>query len=176
MKKFLFIAVLALFGAGQMKAQEETTTSPDRGGDLYFNFNDDAIGFGLGFDMGKHWHLIFKGETYSAHGYESDAYVAGVGLNKRFVFENIFLIQGRIYPYLGWIKSSNEDYYSGDKKKNTDFTYGAAADINLGIRVYKQSDGTEYFVTGGYYIGAPEFETENMFDNGCWGIGVTILM
>lgn len=179
MKKILFMTVLALLCAGQMNAQEatsSTTASPDRGADLYFNFNGDAIGFGLGFDMGKYWHLIFRGESYSAHGYESDAYAAGVGLNKRFVFGNFFLVQGRIYPYLGWMKSSYKDYYTGDKVKDTEFTYGAAADVNFGIRVYKQSDGTEWFVTGGYYIGAPEFETDGMFDNGCWGIGVTILM
>ena len=178
MKKIILIIAIIFASAGQINSQEvngtinnDTIQLRDRGADIHFGFKDDVFRMGLGFDCGKYWHFIFNGESYSDYktDIEAEAYTFGLGLNKRHPFGNLFLISGRIYPYLGWAKLSNDD------EKNTEFTYVLSADISFGIRLFKGKN-EDWYLTGGYYITSPEFETEGMFDNGSWGIGLSVLM
>lgn len=56
------------------------------------------------------------------------------------------------------------------------FTYGANVSICAGLKLWNTKKGNSTFVTVGYYMTAPEFKTDNMGDNGSWGIGFTTII
>ncbi len=134
----------------------------------YFRQDPNAGGFEIGGDaLGtKFWHLAF-GADFASH---SSLFKINLGWSKRKVFNDWFLLQGRLLPYIGWATVEIED------ESDTEFTYGASADAQIGFKVYTQKDGTPVFLTGGYRIDAPEFETKNMFDYGYWTVGLTLML
>lgn len=167
-------------GGSSQPVTDSSSASYPRGAVFNTRFDENYFGWDIGWDIGKMWHLNFGMDVSSpkAPGVSIDTniYSIGFGWSKRAVLGDWFLLQGRIYPYMGW-GSYNKNYQSSKIKdeEKTEFTYGARADAQIGFRIIKQKDGTQWFLTGGYTISSPEFETKNMFDNGVWGIGITII-
>ena len=126
--------------------------------DLSFEFNSDIdlYGFKIGGDH-HHFGMAFGDKIFSM--------TYGYGFGNSFVFNDAFLIKGRLYPYLGL----------GSYGDDTQFLYGAAANVDIGLRLWKTAKGNSGFITGGYYISAPEFKTSGMFENGSWGFGISIV-
>lgn len=131
----------------------------------YFRQDPNAGGFEIGADLGDTWHFACGGD-FASH---SDLFKINLGWSKRKVFNDWFLLQGRLLPYIGWLGVEIEG------ESDTEFTYGASADAQIGFKVYTKKDGTPVFLTGGYRIDAPEFETKNMFDYGYWTVGLTLM-
>lgn len=167
-------------GGSSQPVTNSSSTSYPRGAVFNTRFDENLFGMDIGFDMGEMWHLNLGMDVssfkISGARVETNLYSIGFGWSKRAVLGDWFLLQGRIYPYMGW-GSHNTNYFSSKTKdeEKTEFTYGARADAQIGFRIIKQKDGTQWFLTGGYTISSPEFETKDMFDNGVWGIGITII-
>mgnify|MGYP006988954049 FL=1 len=79
----------------------------------------------------------------------------------------MLLVQGRLYPYIGYssVTTPGESKYDKPTEKE-DFTYGAAAEAQIGFKLWSTSEGDDYYLTAGYQIRAAEFKTENMFKYG----------
>ena len=97
--------------------------------------------------------------------------------------DDSFLIQGMIYPYVGYSSISYEvesytdkGYKKTETKDDSEIAWGAAANLSIGLKLWDTQKGNSTFLTLGYYISAPELETKNMFDNGSWGIGFTTIL
>lgn len=203
MKKFLLVVLaLSIFGQRQTisasyqglqadttivkKAATDSTNkeNSDNPSDVIFSYNKDAKAFGIniGADTGKFIHFRF-GMNFGFGDSNPMSFLLGFGLQKRFTSEN-FLLQGMLYPYIGYSQyeykvqdgtTKNGSPKMKDKKKR-EFTYGAAANICVGIKVYtSKKSGTRTFLAVGYYIAAPEFKTDNMFKNGSWCLGLTFI-
>lgn len=126
-----------------------------------------SLKFGIGSDNGAHFVLGIAGSNY-AH-FSTTNYHAGFGLQKSFIKSDYFLMKANIWPYIGWTTLE----YDNEDKSETDFTYGASAQLEAGLRVYREKDGTDWFITVGYGITAPEFETKDIIENGSWLVGIT---
>lgn len=108
----------------------------------------------------------------------------GFGLKKRVVINDFLLVQGKIGPYIGYWGYEVEEFDKLDrngnpkyeKKNKWEITYGANASVSVGIKLWDTKKGNTTFLTVGYYISAPEFETKNMIDNGSWGLGFTTIL
>lgn len=61
----------------------------------------------------------------------------------------------------------------GESKE--EFTYGLSASIGIGVKVWTTKKGNSAFLTFGYQISAPEFETSKMFDNGKFRAGISFV-
>lgn len=156
-----------------------------KGNDIGISYNSDSKvgGISFGSDLGKNGYMKYG---FNAGFGDIDLYSGtfGIGLKKRYVMNDAFLIQGMIYPYIGYGSTSYKvlDSYSNygtpiyETKTDNDFLYGAAANLSLGIKLWNTKKGNSTFLTVGYYISAPEFETKNMFDSGSWGIGFTTIL
>lgn len=122
-----------------------------------------------------YWKLGF---SYCFDDLSSYCGIFGLGIHKRAILNDLFIVQGVLYPYAGMQSYATYEYNSSTgnaSKKNKDkFTYGAAANIAAGIKLWTTKKGTRGFLTIGYYVNAFEFETEGMFDNGEWALGITL--
>ncbi|MBQ8867640.1 MAG: hypothetical protein IJ013_07975 [Bacteroidaceae bacterium] len=179
MKKIILIACAMCFTLDSVIAQvaangnsESNTTVSEqqteyRGSDIVVNYDSDykIVKTGIGADVGKIGYLKWDWDLGFGDDVAGGAMSLGLGLRKRHIINNSFLIHGMIYPYLGYTNWKIFDYDEGFK-----FGYGASANLSIGIRLWKSN-----FITVGYHISAPKFKTENMFDNGFWGIGLTFL-
>lgn len=162
----------------------ETATTATAGdyshaADYYASWNKDAeiLGIGFGGDIGKSGYMEF-GYSLGLGDIDWWSSVVGFGLQKRFINEN-FLLQAKAFPYIG-LNSFKESKYNSKTGKITEddkleFTYGAAARLEAGLKLWETKKKNRLFLTVGYEISAPEFETENMFDNGDWVIGITLV-
>ncbi|MBQ8191097.1 MAG: hypothetical protein IJZ45_04970 [Bacteroidaceae bacterium] len=166
-----------------------TNTTPQKtvfkGSDIGVSYNSDSevVGLSFGNDLGESGYMKYG---FNVGFGDIDLYsgTLGIGLKKRYVMNDVFLIQGMIYPYIGYGSTSYKilDSYSNygtpiyETKTNNDFLYGAAANLSIGLKLWNTKKGNSTFLTLGYYISAPEFKTENMFDNGSWGIGFTTIL
>ncbi len=126
--------------------------------DISFEINTDTnlYGFNIGGDHG-HFGMAFGDDIFGM--------TYGYGFGNSFIFDDTFLIKGRLYPYLGLTSF-------GD---NFEFQYGAAANIDAGLRLWKTEKGSSGFITVGYGITAPKFKTSGMFENGGWVFGISIV-
>lgn len=93
----------------------------------------------------------------------------GYGIKKRFYMNDVFLIQAAVWPYAGFSMITVDD----ESESEYDFLYGISAQIEAGIKIFTTKKGNDLYLTIGYNITAPEFETENVVENGTWQIGVT---
>lgn len=123
------------------------------------DFDNKIYGFGIG---GDHAHF---GVTVGEDIY---GFTFGYGFGGSSVSED-FLLQGRLYPYVS--------YSSIDTGDDTDseFTWGVAASLSAGVKIYKTAKGNSLFLTFGYGVSAPELETKDMFDYGMWRVGLTLV-
>lgn len=173
MKRFtlsLFAAILFVAVQAQtvVSTGNESNNPAKSGGGFYLNYMDEAevLGFRMGFDSYKYGYATFGLNEGLSSDVEVNELYFGYGLRKRAVFDNSFLIQANIWPYL-----------SLNLVDDVDFSYGASAQLEVGLRVYTTKKSKEdIYITVGYDIRASEFETEGMFDNGRWQIGLVVLM
>lgn len=169
MKKYFISLVLCAMALCTLHAQETNSAQLDnktaRTGctDFMFSWESDykilGIDFGQGF--GKLGYVAVKAE-YGFDEYSADFVGIGLGLQQRYITDK-FLLQGKIYPYAGCIFM--EDEY--------DFTYGAGAEVEAGIKIYTQKSGARNYLVFGYGWTATEFKTEFISDSGQWHIGIT---
>ncbi len=147
--------------------------------DYYGSWNKDTeiLGLGLGFNLGKNGYMDM-GLNLGLGDIDWYSYRAGIGLQHRFVSEQ-FLFQVKAFPYIGFNDFKEAKYNSKTGKVTEDdkfeFTYGAQARLEAGIKLFETKKKNDFFLVVGYGIAAPEFETENMFDNGDWYVGITLV-
>ncbi len=182
MKKIFIALILGLSISSTLNAQTaqdsiSTTQTEEKkyypGIDIYTQFQEDLFGFGAVLPTGKIWgaSMDFDWGKYS---WGSTTQLSiGLGLVKRAIFGDSFLLQGRVMPYVGFLGTSFKDDSMSNKD---DFAYGARAKADIGFQIYRTKKSNEgLFITFGYRIDAPEFETKNMFENGWWSIGLTVV-
>lgn len=102
--------------------------------------------------------------------------LAGYGLNYRYS-NNSIMVHGALYPYIGYLSYDYDEYIDINKtieKQKHEFHYGAMADVKFGLNIYTTKKGSKGYLTVGYYISAPKFKTEGMFDNGSWRFGLSV--
>lgn len=136
------------------------------GSDFYIDYNSKSEIFSvrIGYDLGDHLYGTF-GSSVGFGDYSSSTFYTGYGFSERYLFKNLFVIQGHAYPYAGIASYGDE----------IDFAYGLNLDINGGVKIFQSKKGLRLFITLGYYTGAPEFKFDNFSNNGAWGIGLSFL-
>ena len=142
--------------------------------------NPYSVGFSFATDAGR-YSFLYMGWAFSGYdpdkkkSYDNTSFgscIMGYGAKHRVAFEP-FLLQVKMFPYIGLAMSS---YYEGkDQKESYDFTYGVSANASLGLKIFRTGKGNDLYITAGYYIDAPKFETKDMIENGAWGFGVTFV-
>lgn len=149
-------------------------------GDFYGSWNKDSEILGLGFGGSNsggssYWEM---GVGIGLGDIDWFSYAFGFGLQHSIIGEN-FLLQIKAYPYIGINNFKEATYDSKTGKMSEDdkleFAYGAQARLEAGLKLYETKKKNRVFLKVGYGISAPEFETKNMFDNGDWYVGLTIV-
>lgn len=186
MKKLLVSAAFAIFASLGMNAQTVITNNYEspisalnetksndnansfvKGTDLNVSYSSDAKLLGLTFasDIDD---ITYMGLSFSADidGFDTYSSIFNLGLSKRYQIGESLLIQGKIGPYIGYGSVFEEDK----------FYYGANGSISAGVKLWDTKKGNSTFITVGYYLDAYEFDTTDMFKNGCWGIGFTTIL
>lgn len=143
------------------------------GVDNYFVYQPDFKTYGLDVSMDMYKYFFWGMSFYSNLKFKpSDALSyqmnINLGVKKRIVFDDRFMASLRVNPYIGWMSKH-------DGSSNSDFTYGAAGAVNVGLKLFDTSKGKSVFFTGGYNIMAGEFRTKGMFDSGAWMLGITFI-
>lgn len=152
------------------------------GSSFSFLYQSDAKLYGLQMEMGTNLfcvtasiisNLKFGGKDTSA----STAWM-GAGVRRKLVIADNFLIQGKLYPYIGLSQSNTpKNIEIGQEAKDkTEFTYGASADVSVGLKLWNTAKGNSTFLHVGYAIMASEFETKGMFKGGCIMVGLTTII
>lgn len=188
MKKSLLLLALGIMTFVGLQAQEtatadeskksETAKSYTSVSDYYVGWSDKSeifsFNFGGSFDKYSDFTLGFNFGFGDFSVYEC---YFGFGLQKRYFIDNAFLIQAKLYPYVGYGSYEYETVNSKGKKITEDeseFLWGAMAQFDLGLKIFTTKKGNDCYVTVGYMICAPELETDGMFDNGSWRLGLTM--
>ncbi len=152
------------------------------GSSFSFLYQSDAKLYGLQMELGTNLfcltasiisNLKFGGnDTSAATGW------LGAGVRRKLVLGDNFLIQGKIYPYIGLAQSiTPKNIEIGQEAEDkTEFTYGASADISLGLKLWNTSNGNSTFLHVGYAVMASEFETKGLFKGGCIMVGLTTIL
>lgn len=178
MKKVLL--TLAMMMAATFTYSQNIASS--KGMDGHFEYQPDAKAYGLSGSLDFNEFLCFKVGITSNLKFGSDDQkyflgIVGAGVHQRIVFNDILLIQGRLYPYIGYSSNTTpgESKYDKPTEKN-DFTYGAAAEVQMGFKLWSTSGGDDYYFTAGYQIRAGEFKTDGMFKYGNIMAGLTVIL
>ncbi len=142
------------------------------GVDNYFVYQPDFKTYGLDVSMDMYKYFFWGMSFYSNLKFKPSDLLSGqvninLGIKKRIVFDDRFMASFKINPYIGWMLVPSSD--------DTEFTYGAAGAVNIGLKIFDTSNGKSVFLTGGYNIMAGEFRTEGMFDYGAWMLGITFI-
>ena len=171
---------------GENMSNHRTTSNNSleygEGSSFSFLYQSDAKLYGLQMEMGTNLffltasiisNLKFGGKDTSA----STAWM-GAGIRRKLVFADNFLIQGKLYPYIGLSQSNTpKNIEIGQEAKDkTEFTYGASADVSVGLKLWNTAKGNSTFLHVGYAIMASEFETKGMFKGGCIMVGLTTII
>lgn len=152
------------------------------GSSFSFLYQSDAKLYGLQMELGTNLFCLTSSiiSDLKFGGKETSSAMAwlGAGVRRKLVFGDNFLIQGKLYPYIGLSKSiTPKNIETGQEAKDeTKFTYGASADISLGLKLYNTSKGNSTFLHVGYAIIASGFETKGMFKDGCIMVGLTTIL
>ena len=173
--------------------QVENTTSVEdsdngfyeHGMDFIFTLRpkDKIYGFHWGCQVrGKYFY--FAEDMYWGKDLNPATYALGLGLGSKW-HSGPLLLQGSLYPYAGLymfeynipkvtITSRGNIYQTTETKTEYKFAYGVHANFGLGLHIYtRKTTGSKTYLTVGYYMTAPEFETVNMVENGSWMVGIT---
>ena len=150
-----------------------------QGDDYSFTINTDQDLYGIKylFDVSKsaYFGLGFNLGTGDYSSYSSSLFL---GLGKRYLLGNSFLLQGKLGVYGGYMSyevPTVNDKGKVTKKDKDEFIYGAEANVAAGLKLWTTKKGTRGFITVGYYMSAPKFKTDNMGDNGAWCFGITLV-
>lgn len=152
------------------------------GSSFSFLYQSDAKLYGLQMELGTNLFCLTSSiiGDLKFGGKETSSAMAwlGAGVRRKLVFGDNFLIQCKLYPYIGLSQSNTpKNIETGQEAKDeTKFTYGASADISLGLKLYNTSKGNSTFLHVGYAIIASEFETKGMFKGGCIMVGLTTIL
>ena len=152
------------------------------GSSFSFLYQSDAKLYGLQMELGTNLfclstsiisNLKFGGKATSA----STAWMGG-GVRRKLVIADNFLIQGKLYPYIGLSQSNTpKNIEIGQEAEDkTEFTYGASADLSVGIKLWNTGKGNSTFLHIGYVIMASEFKTRDMIKGGCLMVGLTTVI
>ena len=152
------------------------------GSSFSFLYQSDAKLYGLQMEMGTNLFCLtasiisdlkFGGKDTSA----STAWM-GAGVRRKLVIADNFLIQGKLYPYIGLCQSNTpKNIEIGQEAEDkTKFTYGVSADVSVGLKLWNTAKGNSTFLHVGYAIMASEFETNGMFKGGCIMVGLTTII
>lgn len=152
------------------------------GSSFSFLYQSDAKLYGLQMEMGTNLFCLtasiisdlkFGGKDTSA----STAWM-GAGVRRKLVIADNFLIQGKLYPYIGLCQSNTPKNIEIDQEAEdkTKFTYGVSADVSVGLKLWNTAKGNSTFLHVGYAIMASEFETKGMFKGGCIMVGLTTII
>ena len=152
------------------------------GSSFSFLYQSDAKLYGLQMELGTNLfclstsiisNLKFGGKATSA----STAWMGG-GVRRKLVIADNFLIQGKLYPYIGLSQSNTpKNIEIGQEAEDkTEFTYGASADLSVGINLWNTGKGNSTFLHIGYVIMASEFKTRDMIKGGCLMVGLTTVI
>lgn len=162
------------------EVNSETTKENYEALDYFGSWDSDTkiLGLGMGTNIGSLLYFEY-GMNYCLKPFlDSGSFKFGLGLNKRLINEN-FLLQVKAFPYIGLlfydVETYNPETDTTSSEIETDFTYGAQARLEAGVKLFETKKNNSVFVTLGYEITAPEFETKNMFDNGCFVFGITLI-
>lgn len=139
------------------------------------NTDSKVYGFMVGAGMGNTPGYFNWGVSFSS-GFSTYSSTLGIGAHCRTDNDQV-MFTAAIFPYIGILayeKSKFNEYtHVKDTEQKTKFLWGAAANARVGIKLYTTKKGTSGYLTLGYYISAPEFKTEDMFDNGSWCLGLS---
>lgn len=126
------------------------------GSSFSFLYQSDAKLYGLQMELGTNLfclstsiisNLKFGRKATSA----STAWMGG-GVRRKLVIADNFLIQGKLYPYIGLSQSNTpKNIEIGQEAEDkTEFTYGASADVSVGIKLWNTGKGNSTFLHVGY--------------------------
>ena len=152
------------------------------GSSFSFLYQSDAKSYGLQMELGTNLFCLTASiiSDLKFGGKDTSSAMAwlGAGVRRKLVFGDNFLIQGKLYPYIGLSQSNTpKNIETGQEAKDkTKFTYGASADISLGFKLYNTSKGNSTFLHVGYAVIASEFEIKGMFKSGCIMVGLTTIL
>ena len=152
------------------------------GSSYSFLYQSDAKLYGLQMEGGTNLFCLTASiiSNLKFRGKETSLTMAwlGAGVRRKLVFGDNFLIQGKLYPYIGMTQSiTSKDIETGQEAKDkTKFTYGASADISLGLKLCNTSKGNSTFLHVGYAVIASENETKGMFKGGYIMVGLTTIL
>lgn len=193
MKKMLLTLVMLIATFAMLPAQDSTTQkSPETSttespksevscGDFLLTLQSESelLGLDMGFDMNK-YALLNMDMEFGVGDYEWFSLRFGYGLKKRYI-DDSFIFSAKLYPYVAFNLydefSYNMETGNMIEKSTEEISYGAAASIEGGFKIYKTKKSKEtLYLTIGYKISAPEFETKGMFDYGtlCFGLSIAI--
>lgn len=154
-----------------------------KGMDGHFEYQPEAKAYGLSGSFDFNEYFCFKAGIFSnlKFGVDDETYLLGIwgaGVHQRIVFNDIFLFQARLYPYIGYSSETmpRTSKYDLNRKEKKKFTYGAAAELQFGFKLWSTSGGDDYYFTAGYQIRAGEFKTDGMFKYGNIMAGLTAIM
>lgn len=141
------------------------------GVDNYFVYQPDAKVYGLDISMDMYKYFFWGMSFYSNLNFKDNQLSGQVNINlgvkKRIIINDNFMLLGKLNPYVGWCSAP----YSDDTK----FTYGAQAMLGAGFKLFETQKGKSVFLSGGYSVAAGEFKTKGMFDYGYWMLGITFV-
>lgn len=143
--------------------------------DLMWDINPDTDyhSLGLGWDTGNVGYFTLGTGFGGPEGVDMFALSVGWGFRKRHVINDIFLIQGKLYPYAGY--SSMELDLGDSTVSEKEFAWGLQGNLSIGLKLWNTSAGNSVFLTGGYSDAAPELDFGKIGDNGYWGLGITVI-
>jgi hypothetical protein len=151
-------------------AGNATVAKGDGGADYFVGWSDEAevFSFRVGSQNSGSLGYFTLGMDFGFGDVSLYNYYLGYGIKKRYYMNDAFLIQAAVWPYAGLssVTVDNESEY--------DFLYGISAQIEAGIKIFTTKKGNDFYLTIGYDMAAPEFETENVVENGTWQLGVTM--
>lgn len=152
------------------------------GSSFSFLYQSEAEVYGLQMEFGTNLFCLtstfmsdleFGGKKTS-----SSAALLGAGVRRKIVFGDNFLIQGKLYPYIGlsYIGTPKNTETGQEAEDKTKFTYGASADLSIGFKICNTAKGNSTFLHVGYVLMAGEFETKGLFKNGAIMLGLTTIL
>ena len=152
------------------------------GSSFSFLYQSDAKLYGLQMEMGTNLFCltasIISNLKFGKKDTSASTAWLGAGVRRKLVIANNFLIQGKLYPYIGLSQSNTpKDIEIGQEAEDkTKFTYGASADVSVGLKLWNTAKGISTYLHVGYAIMASEFETKGMFKGGCIMVGLTTII
>ena len=142
------------------------------GVDNFFVYQPDAKVYGLDISMDMYKYFFWGMSFYSNLKFKPEKALSfqiniNLGVKKRIIINDNFMLLGKLNPYIGW--------YSAPYSDDTKFTYGAQAMLGAGFKLLETQKGKSVFLSGGYSVAAGEFKTKGMFDAGYWTLGITFV-